>query len=332
MFEKTTPPMADPASTALETGAVAPLHRHPDFSRAVLDDLYRYPPKREGLALLFWAVTGLFGGHRFYLERPLTGLLMLFSGGGGGVWWLLDALLLRRMVRTFNVDQARRQASGQPPRALAFMPQAREGALPPAPPWVAVRGHQRQLAGDLLVLGGAGFAVGALAAGSDIYEPVVTILALCGITLLGARWDALAHVPGLRGFDRWSHRLRLFYYVNDPGRPLELLFRPLVALVVAPFRPRARAEVWLYLQLGAWFTVIFTGMDVIESVSFQGGGLALHPETFVADVAMTFASIYAFATPVGAVLTARLLIEPSDRLVWLLAFIALGATLLGLSV
>lgn len=326
-LEKVVSSMVSPAPEAAERSPA-----RPDFSRAVLEDLYRYPRKRDDLAFAFWALTGLLGGHRFYLDRPLTGLLMLLTGGGGAVWWLVDVFLLRRMVQTFNSDQARRQERGEPPKALAFMPAMHEADLPPAPPWLAHRGGRRQLTGDLLVLAAAGFSIGLIAGGSDIYEPIVTITALCAITLLGARWDALADIPMLRSFDRWSHRLRLFYYVNDPGSPLELFFRPLVGLLSAPFQPRARAEVWLYLQLGVWFTVIFTGMDVIESVSFEAETLELNPGAFIADVALTFASIYAFATPVGAILTAHLLLEKSDRLVWLQAGVVLGATLLGLGI
>jgi len=36
-------------------------NRHADFSRAVLADLYRYPPKHKGIAFALWAITGLLG-------------------------------------------------------------------------------------------------------------------------------------------------------------------------------------------------------------------------------------------------------------------------------
>jgi TM2 domain-containing membrane protein YozV len=307
-------------------------HRHADFSRAVLEDLYRYPRKNPRIAFALWALTGLFGGHRFYLDRTGTGLIMMFTSGGAVIWWLVDLWLIRKMVLEFNEEQAQREMEGLPPKALSFMPPARGATLPPFPEWVAKRGGRKRLYGDVLVLAIDGVAVGAFASKSGNYEPVIAILALSAITLLGARWDALATVPLLRGFDRWSHRLRLFYYTNDPGGPLKLFFRPIVGLVSAPFRKRARAEAWLYLQVGAWFTIVFTGLDVVQSVGIGAAGLDFHPLSFVMDAATTFASIYAFAAPIGAILTTHVLLEKRDLVVWVLTGVALGATLLGMVV
>lgn len=70
------------------------------------------------VAYLLWFVTGLAGGHRFYLRRPLTGAVqaLLFVGCVGAVlaqyypafaglalswlWMLADGFLIRRMFRT----------------------------------------------------------------------------------------------------------------------------------------------------------------------------------------------------------------------------------------
>jgi TM2 domain-containing membrane protein YozV len=70
------------------------------------------------IAYLLWFVTGLGGGHRFYLRRPLTGAVqaLLFAGCVGAVlaqyypafgglalswlWMLADGFLIRRMYRT----------------------------------------------------------------------------------------------------------------------------------------------------------------------------------------------------------------------------------------
>jgi TM2 domain-containing membrane protein YozV len=73
-------------------------------------------------AYLLLIVTGVFGGHRFYLRRwwsavlqllltlTMLGLLLLYLGAFLvpliALWLLVDALLLPRMVRHFN------QASG----------------------------------------------------------------------------------------------------------------------------------------------------------------------------------------------------------------------------
>jgi TM2 domain-containing membrane protein YozV len=45
-------------------------------------------------------VLGLFDGHRFYLERHGTGLLMLLTGGGFMIWWVVDGFRVGRMART----------------------------------------------------------------------------------------------------------------------------------------------------------------------------------------------------------------------------------------
>ncbi|EED34022.1 TM2 domain family protein [gamma proteobacterium NOR5-3] len=307
-------------------------HRDADFSRAVLHELYRYPLKRREVAWLLWALTGLFGGHRFYLDRPATALAMAVTAGGGLIWWLIDIFLIPGMLRSFNTDQSARQKTGQPPRALSFMPPIRGMVLPPRPDWIDKRQGRGRLYGDVLVLMLAGISVGAISSSTGNLEPIIAIVALSAITLLGARWDALATTPVLRNFDRWSHRLRLYYYVNDPGGPLTLFFRPILGLVTAPFRKRARAEAWLYLQIGLWFTIIFTGLDVLEAISIDAQGLSIHPLNFLGDVAITLASIYAFAAPIGAILTTHVLLERRDVTVWLLTCITLAAILLGTSI
>ena len=45
---------------------------------------------------------------------------------------------------------------------------------------------------------------------------------------------------------------------------------------------------------------------------------------------MTFASIYAFASPIGAILTTHVLLEKRDLVVWILTGIALTAMLFGI--
>jgi hypothetical protein len=201
--------------------------------------------------------------------------------------------------------------------------------LPPRPDWIAKRSGRARLSGDLVVLVLAGISVGAISSSTGNVEPIIAIVALSAITLLGARWDALATIPILRNFDRWSHRLRLYYYVNDPGGPLTLFFRPILGLITAPFRKRARAEAWLYLQIGLWFTIIFTGMDLVQAITIDAQGLSIHPMDFLGDVAVTLVSIYAFATPIGAILTTYVLLERRDLIVWVLTCITLAAIYFG---
>src|SRR5262245_8417849 len=257
---------------------------------------------------------------------------MLFTGGGGLIWWIVDAFYIKRFVLAYNEDQAERERSGLPPKALDFMPPLRGAMLPPVPSWVAKRSGRRRIYGDVIVLGVAGLSVGIFSAKTGNFEAVLTIVVLSAIILLGARWDALVHIPVLSGLDRWSHRLRLFYYVNDPGGPLVLFFRPLFGLLSAPFRKKARAEAWLYLQLGAWFTIVFTGLDVVQLTGIATADFGIHPLNLLGDMAMTFVSIYAFATPIGAILTTHVLLEKQDYVVWLLTGIALTATVLGIAI
>lgn len=66
--------------------------------------------KRTGTAYLFWLILGLIGGHRYYLGRWRTGLLMTVTIGGAGVWWLIDAVLLPGMVRKVNEGRVAAQS------------------------------------------------------------------------------------------------------------------------------------------------------------------------------------------------------------------------------
>jgi hypothetical protein len=139
------------------------------------------------------------------------------------------------------------------------------------------------------------------------------VLALIAITVLGARWDPT--LPLLGELDRWSHRLRLYYRFNDPGGPLSLMVRPLVGPVTAWFRKRARAEVRLYLQLGAVFTIGFTLIDLVQAWGADG----FQASALLGDLFVTFFTVYAFATPIGAVLTTHLMLDRRDEIVWALS-------------
>ena len=315
----------------------APLHAGPprvegrgdlDFSRAVLDKLYSYPLKRRSIAYLLWLVSGFFGGHRLYLDRTGSGLFMFLTGGGLGVWWLVDIFLVRRMVRSFNEEQARRRARGLAPRQLAFMP-AKGETLPPRPHWAAKRATRVRLFADSFVMMVAGVSLGAFGTGFGVYEPIIAALALIAIILLGTRWDALYRLPVLRILDRWAHRLRLFYYTNDPGGALSLALRPQLALV-AVFRRQRRAEAKLYLQLGLWFTIVFTAADVVQALGI-GGPDGFDPGSLVLDFYLTFFATYAFAAPIGAILNKHVLLQRRDRVIWILSAVAVAFILLGLS-
>lgn len=319
-----------------------------DFAQEVLEDLYAYRRKRTGVALVLWLVFGWAGGHRFYLERPGTGILMLLTGGGLVVWWALDGRRVRRMVRYHNIQQQRRQRDGRPPLELSFMPPLATDVLQEAPAWTVkwhARGRARRglrFAGDLIVLMAAGASLGALAHTDGGPEGIFAISALIAVTMLGGRAGWLDRVPLAGAFVRWSHRLRLFYYYNRPGSPPALLVRGLTGVILAPFRRRAREEARLYLEVGAFFALGFLVLDLVQNVGAPlvgaEGLAALAPTNLVGiwlkEAFMTFLVIYAFAAPIGAVLTLYLLTRPTHRLPRFLGafaflFIALGAGWIG---
>ena len=301
--------------------------RAPDFSIDVLDEIHTYRMKDVRVAWALWLVTGLMGGHRLYVGKIATGLLMLATGGGGGVWWLFDAFRVKRMVEARNTKQAEREAEGLPSLEMAFMPALPTRADLEGPPWWADRRQGRvRLVGDAVVLIIAGSLLGAPTVSRGDFEAMAAVIALVAITIFGARWDPT--LPLLRDLDRWSDRLRLYYRFNDPGGPLSLMFRPILGPVTAWARKRARAEVRLYLQLGAVFTIGFTLLDVLQAM---GGGNGFQATAFIGDLFVTFFTVYAFTTPIGAVLTTHLLLERRDEIVWALSgltILAIGAGML----
>lgn len=303
---------------------------HPDFSPAVLEDVYRYPRKRKVIAWSLWLLTGVLGGHRFYLNRTGTGILMFLTLGGGMIWWFIDAFLVPGMIESYNREQDRRERLDLPPVALDFMPAIRDVQDLAGPPdWAARRSGRARLAGDALVLLIAGAALGGLSAQEGLYEALTAVLLLIVITNLGARWRELARLPVLRELDRWSHRLRLYYYANDPGGPLSLLLRPMVGPMAALFRKRARAEVRLYLELGAVFAIAFTFFDLLEAGAMSRSGVEPAIDLFLQDMVLTLVTVYAFATPIGAILTTHLLLERTDWVVWSLSGVAIASIALG---
>lgn len=62
--------------------------------------------KKEKIAIFWWAITGIFGGHRFYLGNYGTGLILLvitvFTLGLGGVFGLIDFVNIQRLTQKAN--------------------------------------------------------------------------------------------------------------------------------------------------------------------------------------------------------------------------------------
>jgi hypothetical protein len=320
-----------------------PRHVDADFAEEILAELYAYRPQRTWLARVLWVTLGWFGAHRFYLGRPLTGLLMLFTLGGALIWWVVDGFLIGGMVRAHNEEQERRRRAGLPPLELSFMPPLWRNVLEQPPDWTrrwreARRPARiRRLAGDACVLFITGWLLGAVAKAADVWEAIVAVFVLVTLTAAGSAVGRIGHLPVIHGLIRWSHRLRLFYYYARPGSPLALLFRPVTAALFAPFRRRDRAEVRLYLQLGGVFTLLFLlidfGGEVLGPI-VRGRGLPVVSDVlrlWVHEASVTFVVIYAFATPIGAVLTRYLLMLRTHTVPRALSALVVAAVLLGLA-
>ena len=54
------------------------------------------------VAWILLTFLGLFGIHRFYLGKILTGLLWLVTGGVFGIGWLYDFCTLNRQISERN--------------------------------------------------------------------------------------------------------------------------------------------------------------------------------------------------------------------------------------
>ena len=50
--------------------------------------------KSRGIAVFLCILFGWLGLHRFYVNKPVTGVLMMFTMGGFGMWILVDLILL----------------------------------------------------------------------------------------------------------------------------------------------------------------------------------------------------------------------------------------------
>lgn len=295
----------------------------------MVDELYRYQQKQYPVALVLAIIAGIFGAHRFYTGKSITGVLMLMSAGGGLVWWIVDLFRLRKIVASFNAEEAARAESGQPPQGLGFLPPRHELKLAGPPAWSEKNHNRAPVVGSAFVLAFVGFVMGTVSGGTGIYEPVVITLVMVAITLTAARWQAMSHLPVLGGLSRWNHRLRLYYHTIDPGSIWLLALRPIIGIFVAPWRRRAQAEVRLYLQLGAAFAVVFALFDLAEFS--EAGSFSAGVGQMLGEFIQTMLYTYAFVAPTGAILITQLLLSRRDMVVWALSAVVVVFVYMGLA-
>lgn len=302
----------------------------PDFAAEVLRTLYRYPRKHYPVALACALLGGLLGAHRFYLGLVGSGMVMFLTGGGLGVWWLRDLFALRRMVAAVNAQQAKREAEGLPPRALAFLPPLHDQGDLDRPRWAARRTGRLSLYGSAALLLLLGFIQGVVSVATGVFEPLVTVCVFLFASLVVARWAWMRRVPGLDALSLWAHRLRLFYFHVDPGPVWLLAARPLFGILVAPFRARIRAEVQLHLQLGFSLSALLLLLDA--QTVLEAGSLAEAGALLLAEFLQTLIYTYLFVAPIGALVTTQILVERHDRVVVALALLKLLGVWLGTGV
>ncbi len=299
----------------------------PDFSPAVVEDLYRYNYKRPSTALLLLVFTGILGGHRFYLDKPLTGVLYFLTAGGALVLWIWDFWRYKQLIEDYNAREEACREVGLPPQSLSFLPPVRELDLNAPPTWLARRSKRAVLVGGIFLLAVIGLAMGAIAGSTGIIEPSIIMVVFMVITLIAARWPVIGNIPVLRDLSRWNHRLRLYYFTTDPGSIWLLALRPYTGLFLAPWQKKSRAEVRLYLRLGITFGIAFAVVDLIEVQEYgfwAGFGL------IVAELAQTIAYTYIFVAPVGAIILTQQLIARRDRVIVFMCAMNLLCGYLGL--
>ena len=61
-------------------------------------------PKELWIAYLLCIFLGYLGIHKFYCNKPIWGLVYLFTGGIFGIGWIVDLFLLPGQVRRANAD------------------------------------------------------------------------------------------------------------------------------------------------------------------------------------------------------------------------------------
>lgn len=62
--------------------------------------------KSKSTAYLLWFFFGLIGIHKFYLNKPVIGVVYILTLGLFGIGWLLDLFTLSNQVDIANLRRA----------------------------------------------------------------------------------------------------------------------------------------------------------------------------------------------------------------------------------
>jgi TM2 domain-containing membrane protein YozV len=58
--------------------------------------------KSKGIAYLLWFFLGVFGIHKFYLDKIAVGIIYLLTGGLFLIGWIYDLFTLGSQVDVYN--------------------------------------------------------------------------------------------------------------------------------------------------------------------------------------------------------------------------------------
>lgn len=299
-----------------------------------LGGLFDYPRKSRVTAWILWLLTGFMGGHRLYLGRIGTALLMLFTGGGLLIWWIVDAFLLDRMVAAHDEEQEARERDGRPPVELDAMGPVDRETLTSPPDWATPgRGRIRELVGDVAVLSLTGVLLGAASGGTGDYKGLAVVAGMVFMLNLPAGLYRWRELPLVGGLVRWDLRLHAFYHNHAPGNALARLARPVTGWITSIFRRRNWTETRLYLQLGVaasmFFGLVDFGRDVAAPYLLQG--ITVNPlEVWTEGVAITMVVIFFFTVPIGATLVKCSLLDRPKGEAWALSALTAVAVVMGL--
>src|SRR6476469_9884953 len=73
--------------------------------------------RSRGVALALAVILGPFGGHRFYVGKTKSALLMLCTLGGAGLWYLYDLIMVAG--GSFRDSQGKLVANWDPERPFS---------------------------------------------------------------------------------------------------------------------------------------------------------------------------------------------------------------------
>jgi len=280
-------------------------------------ELRHYPLKSSLIAYPLWLFLGFSGGHRFYLGKPISAVLMLITLGGLGIWWLIDGLRLLRLVRKRNSEQERREREGDPPLGLEFVPEIDTDISNSTPHWVKERGtfsRNTAYVFDCVAVAVLCLALGSIALSMEMYEPLFSAFLITVLFLGGDYLVRFFHVPFVHELLCVDYKLKLYYFYNRPPNLLVLLFRPFFMVLGAAFSKKTRIEMKLYLELGGIFAIPFILLEVAQWVA-EGMSTDIL-DGIVGRILALYAIVYLFTCPLGAIFVKQELKGYSARKMW----------------